>query len=83
MVPPQIPPSSGLLETDSVRFVSQLSPAVPPRARNWARLVAAGGTLLRHWTEMFCGHVMEGGKVSRTVMIWVQLAELVQASVRL
>jgi hypothetical protein len=82
MVPPQVLPIKELLDTDSVRLVSQLSPAVPPRARNWTRLVAAGGTLLRHWTEMFCGHVMEGGKVSRTVIVCVQLAELVQASVR-
>ena len=81
MTPPQIPPINALLDTLNVRFVSQLSLAKPPNARNCARFAAAGGTLLKHCTEKFAGHVIEGAVVSLTVIICVHEVEFVQSSV--
>src|SRR6266849_3541583 len=81
MVPPQVPPTSGPSLQVYVRVVSQLSLAVPPNARNAARLPGHGGTLLRHCTEKFGGQVITGGMVSWTVIIWMQHAVLVQSSV--
>src|SRR6266852_7513611 len=81
MVPPQVPPTSGPSLQVYVRLVSQLSLAVPPRARNAARLPGQAGTSLRHCTLKLVGQVITGGMVSCTVMIWMQHAVLVQSSV--
>src|SRR6266851_4365559 len=81
MVPPQMPPTSGPSLHVYVRLVSQLSLAVPPWARNAARLPGQAGTSLRHCTEKLVGQWITGGMVSRTVMIWMQQAVLVQSSV--
>src|SRR2546426_3361145 len=83
MVPPQeLGPIIGIASLQLYsRLLSQLSLAVPPWARNAARLPGHGGTLLAHWTLKLGGQVMTGGMVSCTVMIWMQHAVLVQSSV--
>lgn len=43
--------------------------------------VLTGGTWLAQETEIFGGQVMLGGVTSLTVITWVQVAELPQASV--
>src|SRR5262245_6421709 len=63
------------------RFVSPVSLALPPRAKNPARLVAQGGTALTDPTVMFDGQVITGGVVSIKVMICAHEARLVQSSV--
>src|ERR1043165_7946509 len=67
MVPPQGPPKSGLSVHRYSRSPSQLSLALPPMARNSARVVGRAGTSLWHCTLVFAGHTMTGGMVSRTV----------------
>src|SRR5436309_13017030 len=81
MVPPQIPPTKIGRAPGRERLLSQLSLAVPPWARNAARLPGQAGTLVTHCTLKFGGQVMTGGIVSCTVMICTQQAVLVQSSV--
>ena len=54
---------------------------VPPQLSLVGKLVLAGGTLLAHETVTFAGQVIVGGVLSKTVMIWAQVAEFPQASV--
>src|SRR5439155_15461667 len=52
-----------------------VSVAVPPAARNSARLAYGAGTSSVHWTEMF-GEVMLGFRVSTTVTVCTPLVLL-------
>src|SRR5438105_9310825 len=58
MVPPQVPPTSAPPLQRYVRLVSQLSLAVPPSARNAARVPGQAGTSLAHCTLKLAGQVM-------------------------
>jgi hypothetical protein len=45
------------------------------------KAILGAGTSEAHCTVIGAGHVMDGGVLSNTVMIWVQVAELPHASV--
>src|SRR6266516_5248144 len=67
-VPGQRPTSPLSLVREKVSAAEQVSVAVPPAARNAARLAYAAGTSAAHWTAMV-GQVMLGFRVSATVMV--------------
>src|SRR6266516_1825870 len=79
-VPGQLPTSTLLLVMENVSAGSLLSVAVPPAARNAARLAYAAGTSPAHWTAMF-GQVIVGFCVSTTAMICSPLVVLPHRSV--
>src|SRR6266550_1683761 len=79
-VPGQLPTSTLLLVMENVSAGSLLSVAVPPAARNAARLAYAAGTSPAHWTAMF-GAVMFGFCVSTTAMVCSPLVVLLHGSV--
>src|SRR5688572_9354638 len=64
-VPGQLPTNSPALVTENVSAGSLLSVAVPPAARNAAKLACAAGTSPTHWTVMV-GLVIVGFCVSTT-----------------
>src|SRR5438093_12642861 len=67
-VPGQRPTSPLSLVKEKVSVGLHVSIAVPPAARNAARLAYAAGTSFRHWTAKL-GQVMVGFRVSTTVMV--------------
>src|SRR5436190_18255082 len=79
-VPGQRPTSPLSLVRENVSVGLQVSLAVPPAARNAARLPRGAGTSSAHWTEMF-GMVMVGFRVSTTVMVCTPLVLLPHGSV--
>ena len=56
---------------------------VPPQLSLVGRFVAGGGTLLAQLTVILAGHVIDGGMLSKTVMVCAQVAELPHSSVAL
>src|ERR1041384_2637064 len=79
-VPGHLPTSPLSLVWENVSAASQLSAAVPPAARNAARLAYAAGTSSTHWTAIF-GQVMLGFWVSTTTMVCSPLVVLPHWSV--
>src|SRR6185503_6972799 len=79
-VPGQRPTSLLSLIREKVRVGLHVSLAVPPAARNAARLACGAGTSSAHWTERF-GMVMVGFLVSTTVMVCSALVLLPHGSV--
>src|SRR5258707_15372356 len=76
------PPTKSLsLVREKVRLVSQLSPAVPPAARNAARLAYAAGTSPAHCTAHFSTQATPRFSMPCTVLIYVHSAKLLQSSV--
>src|SRR5438132_993351 len=61
-------------------LVSQLSPARPPSATNWAKFVGQSGTSFKHCTLRSLGQVMLGGWASMMVTVNVQMLVLLQSS---
>src|SRR5437762_14039211 len=66
-VPGQRPTNPPLLVREKVSVGLHVSLAVPPAARNAARLACGAGTSSAHWTAMF-GMVMVGFRVSSPVL---------------
>src|SRR5687768_14524291 len=82
IVPPHPPPTSGPVLQAYVRVGSQRSVApAPGNASNAAKLTGHAGTSATHETVTFVGHVMTGGVLSSTVIVWLHVAELPQSSV--
>src|SRR5438552_9984231 len=79
-VPGQRPTSPLSLVREKVSVELHVSAAVPPAARNAARLAYAAGTSSAHWTATF-GQVMVGFCVSTTAMVCSPLVVLLHASV--
>src|SRR5438046_9977722 len=67
-VPGQRPTRPLSLVSEKVSVGLHASVAVPPAARNAARLAYAAGTLPTHWTAMV-GQVMLGLRVSAPVLV--------------
>src|SRR6266581_3384561 len=74
-VPGHRPTSPLSLDRENVSVGLHVSLAVPPAARNAARLAYAAGTSSAHWTATF-GQVMVGFRVSTTVMVCTPLVLL-------
>src|SRR5687767_11096151 len=82
MVPPHAPPTSGPVLQAYVRVASQRSEAdAPGNASNAAKLIGHAGTSASHDTVIFVGHVITGGVLSSTIIVWLHVAELPQSSV--
>src|SRR6266704_3307156 len=79
-VPGQRPTSPLSLVREKVSVGLHVSLAVPPAARNAARLAYAAGTSSAHWTAL-AGQVMLGFRVSTTVMVCSRLVLLPHGSV--
>src|SRR6266446_6294416 len=79
-VPGQRPTSPLSLVREKVSVGLHVSLAVPPAARNAARLAYAAGTSPAHWTARF-GQVIVGFCVSTTAMVCSPLVVLLHGSV--
>jgi hypothetical protein len=55
--------------------------APPQLSLAMTAVVLAAGTWLAHCTVIFAGHVMDGGMLSKTVMVCAHVAELPHSSV--
>src|SRR5687767_5480123 len=82
MVPPHGPPTSGPVLQAYVRVGSQRSVApAPGNASNASKSTGHAGTSATQETVAFAGHVITGGVLSSTVIVWLHVAELPQSSV--
>src|SRR4029079_2858226 len=68
-------------DAESPRWITVTAP--PQLSEAVTDPMFGGGTSEKHWTETGPAHVIDGAVVSFTVMIWVQVAKLPQASVAL
>src|SRR5687768_17958736 len=60
----------------------EVTVTVPPQLSEVITLAGfAGGIFTAHWTVTFVGQVIAGGVLSKTVITWLQVAELPHSSV--